>query len=178
MSVNSDIKKNEAPMKYYTNTFNQLSKERNERDNIKFTPVGNIKTNTDASYRPLPLPTRSKESSTTFTLNYSTSPFLGQSSNINPYETDMDLTLKTGLLIRPKGSENDISAIKYPHFGDLINNSDAVNNSKTDFKTKEEERQFENNQINGGIIWPLGGNISGLSSRVVQSNVSQAKNKI
>lgn len=174
-----------APAKYYVQNLNTPDGSSNN-DFFTFTPIGNARTNHISGDFERPIPTRLNPLPNTYSLNYSTTPQLGLASNINPAETDMDLILKTGLTMRPKGAENDLSALKLPHFGD-------INQAEIGLTSQNAGQYFPGNlqsvfdkYIPGlnaqpnivsqgtGAVWPLD-NQTGVSSRVLQQNIAQGK---
>jgi len=116
------------PMKYYINSLNNISAT--SEPNLAFTPIGNAGVTNIPNLYDRALPSNlNRGRSSTYTFPHSTSAFIGSTNNINNLNTDLDLTLKAGLTLRAKGSENDLSAVQYPHYGDLSVASEVVSNA-------------------------------------------------
>ena len=181
-AYNDKMRIGTAPMKYYINDFNTIEGTNNPF--LTYTPIGNAQTQGMSGDFERPLPSRLNSLPTTHTLNYSTTPQLGLSSNINTEQTDMDLILKTGLTLRPKNSGNPISELKYPHFGDISSKEIELSHQNAgQFYPKNLDRVYDkdvcglNCQQNivsqgTGVIWPIGQQI-GLSSRNAYYNYAQ-----
>ena len=107
------------PLQYYVNSLNNVSGT--QEPHLTFTPVGNAKGEHISNIFERPIPSTLQKSSATYTTPYATSPFIGAQNNFNPVDTDTDLTLKTGLELRPKNL--DLSNLKWPSFGDIHSHS-------------------------------------------------------
>jgi len=116
------------PMKYYANSFNNISGTNDKY--LAFTPIGQAQFSAVPNVYDRAIPSNlNRGHSSVYTPPMSTSAFLGSSNGVNPLETDLDLTLKTGLTLRSKRSDNDVSAIKFPHYGDLAVKAEVVQNA-------------------------------------------------
>lgn len=116
---NNKLKLSTKPLNYYINSLNNISGLDNNEQYLAFTPIGNAATQNISNLFDRSLPTNLNRLSSVYTLNYSTSPFLGASNNINTLDTDTDLTLKTGLGLRNKNNQAQLSAKNFPHYGDI-----------------------------------------------------------
>ena len=92
----------------------------NGSDYLSFTPIGNAsQVNIRSEFeRPIPS-TLSRSAGSVFTIPYATSPNLGMSSNVNNFRTDEDLTLKTGLGLRSRNNQAQLSSLEWPTYGDI-----------------------------------------------------------
>jgi hypothetical protein len=109
------------PLKYYVNSLNNISGvNKNGTDYLSFTPIGNASQVNIRSEFERPIPSSlSRSAGSVFTTPYATSPNLGMSSNVNNFRTDEDLTLKTGLGIRSRNNQAQLSSIQWPVYGDI-----------------------------------------------------------
>ena len=127
-TTNNSYKLSTKPMKYYVNSLN--TKDGTENRDLSYTTVGQAQFSAVSNVYDRAIPSNlNRGVSSTYTFPHSTSSFLGSTNNISHVNTDTDLNLKTGLNIRPKRSENDISAIKYPHYGDISVKEELVQNA-------------------------------------------------
>jgi hypothetical protein len=107
------------PMEYFVNSINNISGLKNDEQFLSFTPIGNAATQNISNVFDRPIPSTLQTTSSVYTFNYNTSPFLGASNNVNVYNTDIDLTLKTGLGLRKKNNQSDLASKKFPNYGDI-----------------------------------------------------------
>lgn len=107
------------PMEYYVNSVNNISGLKNDEQFLSFTPIGNAATQNISNVYDRPVPSTLQTTPSVYTFNYSTSPFLGASNNVNVYDTDIDLTLKTGLGLRKKNNQSDLSQKMWQNYGDI-----------------------------------------------------------
>lgn len=107
------------PMEYYVNSLNNISGLPENEEFLSFTPVGNAKNVNISNLFDRPIPSTLQTTPSIYTLPYSTSPNLQMENNINTLDTDLDLTLKTGLGLRPKNNQADLSSKKWPIYGDI-----------------------------------------------------------
>lgn len=122
----NQLKLSTKPMKYHTNSLNNISSLPNNENHLSFTPIGNAQTvHISGEYERF-IPSTLQKKSSTYTFNYNTSPFLGSENNINSLNTDTDLILKTGLTMKPKNNQYDLAEKKWPVFGDIYAASMAV----------------------------------------------------
>ena len=144
-STNNSYKISTKPIKYYVNSLN--TKAGTENQDLNFTIVGNAQFSAVANIYDRAIPSNlSRGVSSTYTFPHSTGAFLGSTNNISHVNTDTDLNLKTGLNIRPKRSENDLSDIKYPHYGDVSVKASIVQNAGQFWDNSK------SNKINNGIL--------------------------
>ena len=127
-STENSYKLSTKPMKYYVNSLN--TKDGTENRDLSYTSVGQAQFSAIANVYDRAIPSNlNRGTSSTYTFPHSTSAFLGSTNNISHVNTDTDLNLKTGLNIRAKRSENDISSIQYPHYGDISVKEKIVQNA-------------------------------------------------
>ena len=107
------------PMEYFVNSLNNISGLKNDEQFLSFTPIGNATTQNIANVFDRPIPSTLQKQSSVYTFNYKTSPFLGASNNVNVYNTDIDLTLKTGLGLRKKNNQSDLAQKQWANYGDI-----------------------------------------------------------
>lgn len=113
------------PLKYYINNLNNISsleidKDRDQNTNfLTFTPIGNAAQVNVPNLLDRSVPSHLNHTRSIYTLPYSTSPNLSMTNNINTYDTDNDLILKTGVNLRNKNNRAEITAKEYNHYGDL-----------------------------------------------------------
>jgi len=107
------------PMEYYVNNINSIAGLPNDETFLSFTPIGNAATVNIPNINERPIPSTLQTTSSVYNLPYNTSPFLGSSNNINVLDTDIDLTLKTGLHLRSKNNQAELSEKKWPRYGDI-----------------------------------------------------------
>lgn len=179
------LKISTKPLKYVVNSFNNTSGT--ENPDLAFTPIGNQKIENIRNMYERPLPSKLDRSSTIYTLPYSTSPGLSMQNNINTLNTDLDLTLKTGIYgPRNKASANDLSYYKFNHYGDVHNesikktvmnagnlfdnNSPLSNRLNQDILGLNEQESLHGNGT--GVINPYTGLNFGISSRVAYMNLA------
>ena len=106
-------------MSYYVNSLNNISGLDNDDSFLTFTPVGNAQQVNIPNLFDRPIPSTLQTTPSIYTMPYSTSPFFGSSNNINTFDTDTDLSLKTGLAIRSKNNRAHLSEKHWPSFGDV-----------------------------------------------------------
>lgn len=173
------------PLKYVVNSFNNTTGT--ENPDLAFTPVGNQRPENVRNMYERPLPSKLNRSNTVYTLPYATSPGIGYANNVNTLDTDLDLSLKTGIgQNRLKSSGKDISYVTFPHYGDLYDSefTKTVQNAGNYFKEGSVYTDRLNEQIRGlneqeslntngiGIIRPYTGLNFGISSRVAYMNLA------
>lgn len=107
------------PMEYYVNSLNNISGLPDNEEFLSFTPIGNAQNVNVSNVFDRPIPSQLTRTSAVYTLPYSTSPNLQLESNINTLNTDVDLTLKTGLGLRLKNNQAHLSSINWPTYGDI-----------------------------------------------------------
>lgn len=107
------------PMEYYVNSLNNVSGLDNQDAFLSFTPIGNAQQVNIPNVFDRPIPSTLQTTSSVYTQPYSTSPFLGSSNNVNSLDTDTDLILKTGLTIRNKNNQANLSQKNWPVYGDI-----------------------------------------------------------
>ena len=107
------------PMEYYVNSLNNISGLPDNEEFLSFTPVGNAQNVNISNLFDRPIPSSLQTTPSIYTLPYSTSPNLQMENNINTLDTDLDLTLKTGLGLRPKNNQADLSSKNWPVYGDI-----------------------------------------------------------
>jgi hypothetical protein len=113
-------------MEYYVNSLNNISGLPENEEFLSFTPIGNAQNVHIANLYDRPIPSTLQTTSPPYTFPYNTSPNLQMSNNINTLDTDMDLTLKTGLGLRQKNNQANLSSISWPSFGDISAAAHAV----------------------------------------------------
>ena len=127
-STENNYKLATKPMKYYVNSLNNKSGTENE--DLNFTPIGQAQFSAVSNIYDRAVPSNlNRGVSSTYTFPHSTSAYLGSTNNINHFNTDIDLNLKTGINIRPKRSANDLSAIPWNKFGDVSVKEEIVSNA-------------------------------------------------
>ena len=114
------------PMEYYVNSLNNISGLPENEEFLSFTPVGNAQTVNIPNLFDRPIPSSLQTTSSVYTPPYSTSPDLQMANNINTLNTDLDLTLKTGLGLRQKNNQADLSTKNWPVYGDIHSAAIAV----------------------------------------------------
>lgn len=114
------------PMEYYVNSLNNISGLDNNEKFLSFTPVGNAQNVHIPNMYDRPVPSTLQTTSSIYTLPYSTSPNLQMANNINTLNTDLDLTLKTGLGLRQKNNQAFLSSHMWPSYGDISSAALAV----------------------------------------------------
>ena len=107
------------PMEYFVNSLNNISGLPDNEEFLSFTPVGNAQNVHISNLFDRPIPSTLQTTPSIYTLPYSTSPNLQMENNINTLDTDLDLTLKTGLGLRPKNNQADLSSRNWPSYGDI-----------------------------------------------------------
>ena len=107
------------PMEYFVNSLNNISGLPDNEEFLSFTPVGNAQNVHISNLFDRPIPSTLQTTPSIYTLPYSTSPNLQMENNINTLDTDLDLTLKTGLGLRPKNNQADLSSKNWPVYGDI-----------------------------------------------------------
>jgi len=107
------------PMEYFVNSLNNISGLPDNEEFLSFTPVGNAQNVHISNLFDRPIPSTLQTTPSIYTLPYSTSPNLQMENNINTLNTDLDLTLKTGLGLRPKNNQADLSSKNWPVYGDI-----------------------------------------------------------
>ena len=107
------------PMEYFVNSLNNISGLPDNEEFLSFTPVGNAQNVHISNLFDRPIPSTLLTTPSIYTLPYSTSPNLQMENNINTLDTDLDLTLKTGLGLRPKNNQADLSSKNWPVYGDI-----------------------------------------------------------
>ena len=107
------------PMEYFVNSLNNISGLPDNEEFLSFTPVGNAQHVHISNLFDRPIPSTLQTTPSIYTLPYSTSPNLQMENNINTLDTDLDLTLKTGLGLRPKNNQADLSCKNWPVYGDI-----------------------------------------------------------
>jgi len=176
------------PLQYYVNSLNNISginENNNQTENfLSFTPIGNAASVNVPNFLDRPVPSHLNNTSSVYTLPYNTSPNLQMANNINTMDTDNDLILKTGLHLRPKNNNAELSAKKFPHYGDIhaadiavtvqnagqFANKSLPNTFQTDIPGLKNSLDYNNSQ-NGIGINALGGpNQIGIPTRVLMSN--------
>jgi len=171
------------PMEYYVNSLNNISGLPQNDEFLSFTPIGNAQNVHIANLFDRPIPSTLQTTSSVYTLPFNTSPNLQLSSNINTFDTDMDLTLKTGLGLRQKNNQAYLSEKNWPVYGDISSAAQSVISQNAGQHTDLPERmRVVNPNIPGldnipspeseGVgIMQLGGvNGFGLSSTVMLRN--------
>ena len=114
------------PLQYYVNSLNNVSGLNNNDNFLSFTPIGNAQVVNIQNINDRPIPSTLQTTPSVYTSPYSTSPFLGSSNNINTYDTDTDLFLKTGSLLRNKNNQSELSQVKWASFADVSEKSVGV----------------------------------------------------
>ena len=107
------------PMEYFVNSLNNISGLPDNEEFLSFTPIGNAQNVHISNLFDRPIPSTLLTTRSIYTLPYSTSPNLQMENNINTLDTDLDLTLKTGLGLRPKNNQADLSSKNWPSYGDI-----------------------------------------------------------
>ena len=107
------------PMEYFVNSLNNISGLPDNEDFLSFTPVGNAQNVHISNLFDRPIPSSLQRTSSIYTLPYSTSANLQMENNINTLDTDLDLTLKTGLGLRSKNNQSELSSKNWPVYGDI-----------------------------------------------------------
>jgi len=107
------------PMEYFVNSLNNISGLPDNEEFLSFTPIGNAQNVHISNLFDRPIPSTLQTTPSIYTLPYSTSPNLQMENNINTLDTDLDLTLKTGLGLRPKNNQADLSSKSWPFYGDI-----------------------------------------------------------
>ena len=104
----------------FANVNGNTNENSNGSDYLSFTPIGNAsQVNIRSEFeRPIPS-TLSRSAGSVFTIPYATSPNLGMTSNVNNFRTDEDLTLKTGLGLRSRNNQAQLSSMEWPTYGDI-----------------------------------------------------------
>jgi len=126
-SYNQRLNLATKPMEYYVNSLNNISGVDNQDTFLSFTPVGNAQQVNIPNLFDRAIPSTLEKKSSTYTLPYLTSPCFGASNNINTYDTDTDLILKAGLLLRSKNNQANLSQKQWPNYGDIhANEFDAT----------------------------------------------------
>ena len=105
------------PLEYYVNSFNNISSTNNPQ--LAFCPVGNAAQQNIANVFDRPIPSHLNKTSPTYHFNYNTSPNLHLESNINIFDTDTDLFLKTGLELKNKNNNAALSEQQWSVYGDI-----------------------------------------------------------
>jgi hypothetical protein len=177
------------PMEYYVNSLNNISGLPDNEEFLSFTPVGNAQNVNIPNLFDRPIPSTLQTTPSIYTLPYSTSPNLQMENNINTLDTDLDLTLKTGLGIRQKNNQADLSSKYWPVYGDIHSSAIGVTvqNAGQHSDLPQEMRVVNSNipglnhmpsQISEGVgILPLGGpNGFGISSTNALINLQNGKN--
>ena len=118
-SYNQRLNLATKPMEYYVNSLTNISGLPNEDTFLSFTPVGNAQNVHISNLFDRPIPSTLQTTSSIYTFPYSTSPNLQMENNINTLDTDLDLTLKTGLGLRSKNNQADLSTKNWPTYGDI-----------------------------------------------------------
>jgi hypothetical protein len=111
------------PIQYYVNSLNNISGLNNNDSFLSFTPVGNATQVNVPNLFDRAIPSTLNSGSSVYTHPHLTSPFFGSSNNINVLDTDTDLMLKTGLTIRSKNNQSELSQINWPSYGDIHSDS-------------------------------------------------------
>lgn len=107
------------PIEYFVNSLNNISGLPNNEEFLSFTPVGNAQNVNISNLFDRPIPSSLLTTPSIYTLPYSTSPNLQMENNINTLDTDLDLTLKTGLGLRVKNNQADLASRNWPVYGDI-----------------------------------------------------------
>lgn len=107
------------PMEYYVNSLNNISGLQQNEEFLSFTPIGQANTVFVPNVYDRPIPSTLQKSNESNTIPFATSPNLGATNNINTYDTDNDLILKTGLTIRRKNNQAELAAKQWPNYGDI-----------------------------------------------------------
>lgn len=176
------------PQSYYINSLNNISgisDKDNQTDNfLSFTPIGNAAQVNIPNFLDRAVPSHLNNTSSVYTLPYATSPNLQMASNVNTMDTDNDLILKTGLNLRSKNNRAELTAKKYPHYGDIhaadievtvqnagqFADNSLPNTIQTNIPGLNNSIDYHNAQ-NGIGINALGGrNGFGISTRVMVRN--------
>ena len=105
------------PLEYCVNSLNNISSTNNPK--VAFTAIGNAAQQNIANVFDRPIPSHLNRTSPTYHFNYNTSPNLHLESNINVFDTDTDLFLKTGLELRSKNNKADLSQKQFAVYGDI-----------------------------------------------------------
>uniref|UniRef100_A0A6C0LGT1 Uncharacterized protein n=1 Tax=viral metagenome TaxID=1070528 RepID=A0A6C0LGT1_9ZZZZ len=177
------------PMEYFVNSLNNISGLPDNEEFLSFTPVGNAQTVHISNLFDRPIPSSLQTTPSIYTLPYSTSPNLQMENNINTLDTDLDLTLKTGLGLRPKNNQADLSSKNWPVYGDISAATLGVTSQNAGQHSKlPHSMRVINHNIPGlnhmpspeseGIgIMQLGGvNGFGISSTVMMRNYNNGPN--
>lgn len=107
------------PIEYYVNSINNISGLNNNDSFLSFTPVGNATQVNIPNLFDRAIPSSLQKGKAVYTKPHLTSPFFGSSNNINVLDTDTDLMLKTGLTIRSKNNQAQLSQKNWPSYGDI-----------------------------------------------------------
>ena len=174
------------PMEYFVNSLNNISGLQNNEEFLSFTPVGNAQNVHISNLFDRPIPSSLQTTPSIYTLPYSTSPNLQMENNINTLDTDLDLTLKTGLGLRPKNNQADLSSANWPVYGDIhasaigVTVQNAGQHSQITNSTNSDIpglKHIPSPESEGVGIMQLGGvNGFGLSSTVMLRNYQNGPN--
>lgn len=177
------------PMEYYVNSLNNISGLPDNEEFLSFTPVGNAQNVNIANLFDRPIPSTLQTTSSVYTLPYTTSPNLQLANNVNTLDTDIDLTLKTGLGLRSKNNQADLSTKNWPVYGDIssaaigvtVQNAGQHNNLPPDMQVVNPNipglNHLPSPESEGVGINQLGGpNQIGLSSTVMLRNFQNGPN--
>lgn len=177
------------PMKYYVNSLNNISGLPENENFLSFTPIGNAKNVYIPNMFDRPIPSKLQTTSSTYTLPYNTSPNLQLENNINTLNTDMDLILKSGLGLRKKNNQAELSSKSWPVYGDTSSSAHDVTtqNAGQHINLPPHMRVVDANipgldnmpspESEGIGIMQLGGvNSFGLSSTVMLKNFQNGPN--
>ena len=124
------------PMEYFVNSLNNISGLPENEEFLSFTPVGNAQNVNISNLFDRPIPSSLQTTSSIYTFPYSTSPNLQMENNINTLDTDLDLTLKTGLGLRSKNNQAELSSKIWPVYGNLYNTAIGVTSQNAGQYTK------------------------------------------
>ena len=108
------------PMEYFVNSLNNISGLPDNEEFLSFTPVGNAQNVHISNLFDRPIPSTLQTTPSIYTFPYSTSPNLQMENNINTLDTDLDLTLKTGLGLRSKNNQSELASKNWPTYGDIL----------------------------------------------------------
>jgi hypothetical protein len=177
------------PMEYYVNSLNNISGLKQDENFLSFTPIGNAQNVNIPNIFDRPIPSTLQTTSSIYTLPYSTSPDLQLANNVNTLNTDIDLTLKTGLGLRPKNNQAVLAGKKWPVYGDISAASIDVTTQNAGQNTNlPPDMRVINSDIPGlnhipspesqgvGILQLGGVNGFGLSSTVMLRNYQNGPN--
>ena len=177
------------PMEYYVNSLNNISGLKQDEEFLSFTPVGNAQNVNIPNMFDRPIPSTLQTTSSTYTFPYNTSPNLQLANNVNTLNTDIDLTLKAGLGIRPKNNQAVLAGKKWPVYGDIsaaaidVTTQNAGQNTHLppDMQVLDSKipglNHIPSSQSQGVGILQLGGvNGFGLSSTVMLRNYQNGPN--